>query len=244
MGHIYEALDASKRYVRYSAKEVRWALIAIILVSFTISFRKWGLGDNVDLGFGFVNFVGAFIIVAISFAARTTLQKIFAVSAGYRADYRLWSLGILIMLIIVFLSNGRLWFVIPGTFILNYMPGHRIGFVRYGLNWFGMGVVSMAGPLANIILAMIFKALFETFKIPLFQTAFLLNIIWALWSMFPLPPADGGRMILGSRLAYMWCLGVVVFSSILLYANVNIFVSIIGSIILAWFWMEPCLDRN
>jgi len=236
MGHLFEIYDVIKRYTRFSAREIRAGLITILTIAFSLSFRKWGIGADVDLALGLINFLGAALIVAVSFFARQAFQKAWALGTGYQAEYRMWSFGILLMLLLVFLTNGRLWFLIPGGVVIHYMKGHRIGWVRYGLNWFGMGFLSMMGPFANIALAYIFRGLFDVFRLELFKMGFLLNLIWGLWTMIPIPPADGGRMLLGSRLAYMYGLGVVVFSSILLYANINIFLSLIGSIIFAAIW--------
>lgn len=233
---IFDWFDKIQRYTRFKPRELKAAILSILVIAFAISFRKWGIGKEVDFGYGLINLLGAILIVGVAFFGRTVLQKIVALGADYQAEYKMWSFGLLFALLLVFLTNGRLWFLIPGGIIIHYMPGHRIGWVRYGLNYFGVGVISLAGPIANIILAMIFRTLFEVFKIQLFQTAFFLNLIWAVWTILPIPPGDGSRMFFGSRLVYMFGFAIVVSSAILLYSKIPIFITIPVSFIIAWIW--------
>ncbi|MBR9698979.1 hypothetical protein GOV09_00795 [Candidatus Woesearchaeota archaeon] len=236
MNLTFDWIDKIKRYSKFSGKELRGGLITILVLAFMVSFNDWGPGNQVDIGIGLTSFLGALLIVAISFFIRQWIQKIVALGADFQAEYKLWSFGLLGTLLIAALTKGKFWFIIPGGIIIHYLVGHRLGWVRYGLNYFGVGVVSMAGPLANIVLAMIFRTLFDFTGIAFFHTAFIFNIIWALWTSIPIPPTDGSRMFFGSRLVYMYTLAVVVSSAILLYANFNIFLTILASLALAWIW--------
>lgn len=233
---IFNWFDKISRYYKLKPRELKGIVYSILVIAFAISFGKWGIGEEVDIGYGIVNLIGALIIVTITFFGRLYLQKIVALGADYRAEYKPWTFGLMLGLIFAFLSNGKLWFLIPGGIIVNYMKGHRLGWVRYGLNVFGIGVISLAGPIGNILLAMIFRTLFEIFQIQLFHTAFILNLVWALWNILPIPPADGSRMFYGSRMVYMYGLAVVVSSSILLYSSINIIITIFASFLLAWLW--------
>ncbi|MCK5282326.1 MAG: hypothetical protein KAK00_02870 [Nanoarchaeota archaeon] len=243
MGLIFDWIDKIRRYTKLKPGELKAALISIMVIAFAISFSNWGIGKEVDISYGFINLFGAIIIVAITFFGRLYLQKIVALGADYQVEYKIWSFGLLFILLTSFLTSSFVdskfnlyLFLIPGGIVIHYMAGHRLGWVRYGLNFFGLGVVSLAGPIANIILAMIFRTLFEIFHLPLFYTAFLLNLIWALWTMLPIPPSDGSRMIFGSRMVYMFGLAVVVSSAILLYSKINIIITILGSFVIAWIW--------
>ncbi len=235
MNERFDWIDRLKRYLPFKAKELRGLTISIATLAFIISFRQWG-DKELDITVGLTSLLGAVLIVALTLLARLAVQKAFALGASYSAEYSLWSIGLLVALVLAFVTNGRFWFLIPGGIVLNFLPGHRIGWTRYGLNYFGIGVVSLSGPIANILLAMIFRTLYEITNIALFQTAFILNIIMALWTMIPIPPADGNRMMFGSRMVYMFGLAIVVSSSILLYLNINLIITIIASFLLAWLW--------
>jgi hypothetical protein len=236
MGLIFDWFDKIKRYSKLKPRELRASIITILIIAFAVTFNMWGPGAEPDIGYGLSNLLIAVIFVAISFFGRLYLQKIVAFGSDYHAEYKMWSLGLLVMLLLVFLSNGRLWFIIPGGILIHYMQGHRLGWVRYGLNMFGVGVISLAGPIANIILAMIFRTLYEVFQAQWLYTAFILNLVWAIWTMLPLPPSDGSRMYFGSRMVYMFGLAVVVSSAILLYSKINVFITIVASFLIAWVW--------
>lgn len=228
--------DKLTRYSRIKPRELRAALITILVIAFAVSFRKWGIGREVDIGYGLSNFLGALIIVAISFFGRLYVQKIVGLGADFQAEYKLWTFGALLTLILVFITNGKLWFLITGGVTVYAMLGHRIGWVRYGLNHFGIGVVSLAGPIANIILAMIFRALHSVYQTELLYTGFILNIIWALWQIVPIPPTDGSRMFYGSRMVYMYGLAVVVSGAALLYSNIPVIITIPSVVVIGWIW--------
>jgi hypothetical protein len=228
--------DKLKRYTNIRKNELGALILSIVVLGFIVSFNDWGPGSEPDLVLGFTNFIGGLIIVGVTLLGRLFIQKIVALGADFQAEYKMWSIGLLIAAVLAFVTRGYFWFLIPGGLILHYMPGHRLGWVRYGFNTFGIGVVSLAGPFANILFAMIFRTLFEVTAIPLFHTAYLFNLIMALWMIIPIPPADGSRMFYGSRLVYMYGVGVVVSSAILLYANINIFLTILLAFIIAWIW--------
>src|SRR3989338_2467081 len=236
MGMITNWFDKISRYTYFKSSELNSLLLSIAVIAFIISFRNWGVGKEIDFSHGIVNLIGAMLIVSISLTLRLLFQKIVALGADLQAEYKLWSIGLFIALILGFITNGLVWFIVPGSIVMNFMPGHRIGWLRYSLNYFGIGVISLAGPIANIFLAMIFRTLYDITSIQLFHAAFLLNIIMALWNMLPIPPADGSRIFFGSRLVYMFGTAVVVSSAILLYANINIIVTIIASVLLGWLW--------
>jgi Zn-dependent protease len=63
-------------------------------------------------------------------------------------------------------------------------------------------MVAVAGPLANILLALILTGAFHLFglgKLPLLEDvvllAIILNIILALFNLIPVPPLDGSRLV-------------------------------------------------
>ncbi len=70
--------------------------------------------------------------------------------------------------------------------------------VRYGK--YGAALVAIAGPLMNMILAIIFAvclALFpvSTQVIPLFISMISINVAFAVFNMIPIPPLDGSRVL-------------------------------------------------
>ncbi|HUQ95231.1 MAG TPA: site-2 protease family protein [Bryobacteraceae bacterium] len=75
--------------------------------------------------------------------------------------------------------------------------------LRYGLN--GLALVAMAGPASNILLAVLFAAVFtytRTIQPDLSDfaaRAATLSVFLALFNMLPVPPLDGSKLLIAAR---------------------------------------------
>ncbi|WP_210207550.1 site-2 protease family protein [Microvirga aerophila] len=99
-----------------------------------------------------------------------------------------------------------LLFLTKAPFLFGWAKPVPVAFGRLGHPRRDMAIVAIAGPLTNLTLAFISAALFRT--VPLLPEAIapwlvktlyqsiLLNLILAIFNMFPLPPLYGGRVAL------------------------------------------------
>jgi len=156
MGEIVDLGAKIKRYFKFSPLEIRHFIIIVVVFAFIISIREWGPGDQFEFLTGLFNFLRAIIIIAISLFVYHSAQKIAGLHVGYRVEYQLWSLGLLFGLILVFVTTSFnatfwFWFLVPGGILVHHLAKHRIGFYRYGLGYFAVGMIAFAGPVASII---------------------------------------------------------------------------------------------
>lgn len=235
MGELVDLLDKIKRYYRFTPHELRGLVISIIAIAFVISFDEWG-AESFNLGAGLHNFFNAVLIVALSVLVHDAGQRIWALAIGYRIEFRMWSFGLLIALIIAFLNNGKipyLWIIVPGGFMLHHLAGHRLGWFRYDINYFGQAMVALAGPLFTFMIIILLRVLHVFSTNLLLDKAIIFNVIYMIISLLPVPPLDGSKIYFGSRMLYAFAVPAMISSIILVVVNVPVFLSLIISLLIA-----------
>tara|TARA_Y100000310_G_scaffold260306_1_gene269172 strand:- start:375 stop:1130 length:756 start_codon:yes stop_codon:yes gene_type:complete len=247
MAEIVNMGDKIKRYFKFTPLEIRSLIIAIAVIAFIISFKEWGYGTNFSLRIGLFNYFNAILIVALSFLVHISVQRIASLAMGFRVEWKMWSFGLLFGLILAFLTNGLVWLILPGGFIIHHLAGHRLGWFRYGINYGDVGLIALTGPFASIFLAVIFKSLTGVVASSLIQKAIIFNIAFALYSLLPIPPMDGSKTFYGSRMLYAFSIAVIVAIAILLNSSISVGIIIISSLfigVVSWFLYYIFFERN
>ena len=223
-------VDKFKRYAPLEGTEKRGIIITLIILAFIFSFREWGV-DRFDPALGLQNFIITLLIVAASMALHELVHRTIALWLGYRSQYKAWLLGLVIGLVIAFISNGHWLFIAPGLLIITHLPIHRLGKFPYSLSYKHLGWIAMSGAIANMLFAILLKSLHLATGIGIFQKAMMINLWIALWDMIPIPPANGSRTFFGSRFIYVFILGSLIGCATLL-AHVNGIAALVGAIII------------
>jgi len=172
---------------------------------------------------------------------------VWGLAIGYRVEFKMWAFGLIVALIVAFLSNGNLWLIVPSGFMLHHLAGHRLGFFRYGINYFGQAMVALAGPLFTLMLIILLKVLSAFSPNPLIQKAIIFNAVYAITCLLPIPPLDGSKIYFGSRMLYAFALPALVFSSILMIVDVPIFLALVLSFlvgIVLWLTYYVSFERK
>ncbi|MDP3765525.1 MAG: hypothetical protein Q8R04_03355 [Nanoarchaeota archaeon] len=246
MGELVDLLDKIKKYYKFTQHELRGLIISILAIAFIISFKEWGK-TSFELAAGLYNLFNAVLIVALSILIHDLGQRIWALAIGYRVEFKMWSLGLFVALIIAFISNGNLWLIVPSGFMLHHLAGHRLGFFRYGISYFGQAMVALAGPLFTLMLVILLKVLSVFSPNPLIQKAIIFNVVYAVTSLLPIPPLDGSKIYFGSRMLYAFALPAIVVSTILMVVNVPIFFALVLSFlvgIVLWLTYYISFERK
>ncbi|HLD15487.1 MAG TPA: site-2 protease family protein [Candidatus Nanoarchaeia archaeon] len=164
-----------------------------ISLAFTIAFN------------GFSNFINVFllsvVIVGLSFLLHELAHKYLAQKYGCWAEFRADNKMLLVMLVISFF---HIIFAAPGAV---YISGH----VSTEKN----GKISLAGPLTNILLAILSLILIKINFFPSIAVdALRINAWLALFNLIPFMPFDGAKVFYWNKL--VWFIAVAVSFSLFL----------------------------
>lgn len=99
-----------------------------------------------------------------------------------------------------------LYFATSGAFLFGYAKPVPVNFGRLNNPKRDMVWVALAGPGANLIQAILWTALLyallaigveERFFLQMCRAGVLVNLVMFAFNLFPLPPLDGGRILVG-----------------------------------------------
>ncbi len=231
MAELIDLKDKIRKYYKFTPYEARGLTIAILIIGFIISFREWG-AEMFDLSAGLFNLFNAILIAALSIMVHDAGQRIWGLAIGYRIEFRMWTFGLMAALAVVFISKGGIWVIAPGGFMLHHLAGHRLGWFRYGVNYFGQAMVALAGPLSTLMLIVTLKALGSFFPDNLLiEKAIIFNIIYLITMMLPIPPLDGSKIFFGSRMLYAFALPAMIIAAVLMIVDIPVFFAIVLSVL-------------
>lgn len=246
MAEIVDLMDRIKKYYKFNLHEIRGLIISMLIIAFIISFKEWGAA-SFDFGAGVLNLFNSVLIVALSVLVHDAGQRLWGLAIGYRIEFKMWSFGLLLGLIIVFLSNGNFWLIVPSGFVLHHLEGHRLGWFRYGINYFGQAMVALAGPLFTLMLIIMLKVLAAFSPSALIEKAIMFNVVYLVTSMLPVPPLDGSKIFFGSRMLYAFVLPALIAATILMIVNIQILLSLSLSLLVGvvlWLVYYISFERN
>ncbi len=234
-----------KRYFSFSSNEVVGLIMAVLITAFIVSFNEWGV-DKFDVSYGLVNLMNSVIIVGVVLLIKISVEKIEALRRGYDVKWKMNLAGLIGGLILVFITNGGLFVLVPGSMAIGLIKRLRLGKFRYGLNRFEVGLVAFGGVLATLGMAVLFKALAFISPGALLDKAVNISLLLTIFSILPIPYLEGYRIWLGSRLLYFFCLGLVIGLSALFYLTsfVTAVFGAIGVAVLIWVLYYILFERN
>lgn len=172
-------------------RELRDLIIAAVVLSLVFAYEGFNANALVS------NLPAAVLGVALGFLLHELAHRFFARRYKCHAEFRLWPTGLFLAVALALVSNGAFIFAAPGAVMIheaidvwgNVRP---LGRKRYG-------IVSIAGPAVNVVLAGIFIASNALYAAPLFTFAAMVNIWLAIFNMLPIPPLDGSKVFAWDR---------------------------------------------
>ena len=174
---------------RFTGKEIRDLIISFIVIAlgFTILYSN-GDYSHITLIFPIV-----MIGVGVGFIFHELGHKFVAMHYGYYAEYELWPTGLLIALASSFFG---FIFAAPGAVVIY----------SNGMEEKTNGIISIAGPIVNIILGLIFFLILGSLGDFIYtETGAIvylicvlgtrINFFLAAFNLLPIPPLDGSKVM-------------------------------------------------
>jgi Zn-dependent protease len=148
--------------------------------------------------------ISSLIAVGAGFIGHELAHKFVAQRYGWKASFRLWPQGLMLALFIALISGGRFIFAAPGAV---YLVPLSIGY-SLSQSKREFGIVSLSGPLMNLVFASIFLVLYRISDFSILFTigryGFFVNLFLAAFNMVPFPPLDGTKIFSWNKL--IWAL--------------------------------------
>ena len=174
---------------RFTGKEIRDLIISFIVIAlgFTI------LYSNGDYSHVTLIFPVVMIGVGAGFIFHELGHKFVAMHYGYYAEYELWPTGLLIALVSSFFG---FIFAAPGAVVIY----------SNGMEKKTNGIISLAGPIVNIVLGLIFFLILGSLGDFIYtETGAIvylicvlgtrINFFLAAFNLLPIPPLDGSKVM-------------------------------------------------
>ncbi len=234
-----ELLSRLKDFFTFTSQERNSLALAVLVMAFIFSFRDWG-EEVFSLSTGLRHFFLMLLVVAIGIFFRLSCQKIYALSNGYQAEFKVWWMGIAISLVLAFLTLGKVPSVILGGITSTFMTRQRLGEFRYGHSYWQSGIISLWAVYSSLILAILFAV--GKFALPesyFFSKGVFFNLIMAFCAVLPLPQLEGLQVFFAAR----WMLGfafiLIALASVLLLTNtlVGLVIAITGGAVIGIFYL-------
>ena len=145
---------------------------------------------------------------------------------GRQFTMNAFPIGILIATLLMLLSNGRLFFPAILGFALVISHTKRLGKGKFlGATELEEGKIALAGPLALLLLVVLFQILNGR---QIFDEFIFVYSMMAVFQMLPLPGLDGFKVLIGSPLLYIFSALFILLAALLLH-----FLGIITGLLIA-----------
>lgn len=223
-----EFISRLKAHLGFGSTELRDYAIASIVLGLVLGFDDGQ--PSFQLFHWFINLILCLFLAAISLLVHLVVMRAFSLAKGYLLGFRLFISGLGAGAFLGIVSLGRLMLFTPFKLEFSHHEGMRLGRFRHGLNYFEMGLVGIAGCLALIFMAFIFKGIYSVIPSYAFLNAMRLNIMLAIATLLPFPKTPGSYALFGQLSLYVFVLASMILTGGLLFTHSVLYALLVGTL--------------
>ncbi|NIO44415.1 MAG: site-2 protease family protein [Candidatus Aenigmarchaeota archaeon] len=165
----------------FTKNEIRDLIISVFALAFIFS------------SFDYLLIPITLFVIIVVFLSHELSHKFLAQHYGFDAEYKMWSLGLLLGLVTA-LIPGAIVFAAPGAVRISpFKKGFAFRVAHLTRKKYAL--ISLAGPLINIILAISLLLLNFFFPFQLFTLTASISFLLAFFNLLPIPPMDGSKIM-------------------------------------------------
>ncbi|RLE42265.1 hypothetical protein DRJ48_03870 [Candidatus Woesearchaeota archaeon] len=203
-----------RKYFLFKRSELKGFVIAALVMGFVLGFDD-GQPEFV-LSYWLFNLVNSILIAGLAVLVNISAQKVASLAKGYLLEFKLFLYGLAGGVVMGLASLGRVVLFAPFELVFVHHEGLRLGRFRYGLNYFEMGTVAATGPLASLMLAILFRYLYTLHPSFVLMNAVRMNALLAIGTMLPIPKSIGSYVFYANLTLYTIVFSLVTFIGLLL----------------------------
>ncbi|MBR9679951.1 MAG: site-2 protease family protein [Candidatus Altiarchaeota archaeon] len=172
--------------MRFSRQEVRELLVSASVITLIFIWPSFISMFPASI----ILFLLYFLFVGLGFMLHEIAHKLMAQSLGAWSEFRMWRDGLMFALVMriiggpVFIAPGAAYYSKP--FVSREETGK----------------ISLAGPLTNLVLGLLFKLLVVLTGIQILSIGAIINFQLAFFNLLPIPPFDGSKILAWNKKIY------------------------------------------
>ncbi|MBR9682421.1 MAG: hypothetical protein GOV02_01985 [Candidatus Aenigmarchaeota archaeon] len=167
--------------MKFSQREIKELLISTLALA--VMFSRF----NIDV------FPITLFVVVLVFASHEILgHKLFAQHYGFDAEYRMWSSGIILGLLMALM--GGFVFAAPGAVMISPIS-KKFAFTVGKMTKQQYGLIAASGAMVNIVIGLTMIGALYYYPLEILALTARVSFFLALFNMIPFGPLDGEKVM-------------------------------------------------